>query len=126
MNPLGALVDEHADRGLVAEAGSGAQRVGEVQVGRVLVAGQHGGDAALRPARRRLLELALGEHADAGSAELGETDRRRQARHAAPDHEDVERLRLSSRLPGAPLGGRPVSCWPPGCRSAGPARRRRR
>ena len=36
-HPPGPLVDEHADRVDVAQPGAGGQRVGQVQVGRVLV-----------------------------------------------------------------------------------------
>ena len=111
--------------------GPGAERVGQVQVGRVLVAGQHRGDAALGPARRRLLELALGEDADAGPAELGQAHRRRQARHPAADHEDVEAPERGSPplAPGAGRGApaaRAHALRRPGCRSGGPARPRPR
>ena len=92
VDPLGAFVDEHANRGLVAQPGPGAEGVGQVEVGRVLVAGQHRSDTSLSPARRRLLELALCENPDPRPAELGEANRRGQARHPAPDHEDVEPL----------------------------------
>ena len=56
------LVDQDAHGLLVAQAGPGRQRVGQVQVGRVLVGPEHGGDAALGPAGGRLRQHALGEH----------------------------------------------------------------
>ena len=114
VDPLGAFVDEHTNRGLVAQAGSGAQRVGQVEVGRVLVARQHGGDAALRPTRGRLLELTLGENADTGAARAGRGEPRQKARHAAPDDEDVETPRAAL----TPLGAsRPPAASRPRCHS---------
>ena len=61
-----------------------------MQVGRVLVAGQHRRYAPLGPARRGLLQLAFGEDADAGPTQLCQAHGRRQACHPAADHEDVE------------------------------------
>jgi hypothetical protein len=92
VDALGAFVDEYTNRSFVAQSRSGAESVRQVEVGRVLVAGQHGSDASLRPTCRRLLQLALGENTDPGPAELGKANRRGQARHPAPDHEDVEPL----------------------------------
>ena len=92
VDPLGAFVHKHPNCGLVAQSRAGAQRVRQVKIGRVLVAGQHRRDTALSPTRRRLLQLALGEDADPGASELGEADRGGQACHPAPDHQDVEPL----------------------------------
>ena len=50
VDPGRAFVDEDAHGVVVAEAGTGGQGVGQVEVGRVLVAAEHGGDAALGPA----------------------------------------------------------------------------
>jgi hypothetical protein len=85
-----ALVDEHADGRFVAQSAACPQRVGEMQVGRVLVTGQHGCDAALRPPRRRLLELTLREHPDAGLGEPSQPNGGREAGDPAPDDEHVE------------------------------------
>jgi len=91
VDALGAFVDEYTNRSFVAQSRSGAESVRQVEVGRVLVAGQHGSDASLRPTCRRLLQLALGENTDPGPPSWqGEPPR--QARHPAPDHEDVEPL----------------------------------
>ena len=95
-----ALVDEHPHGVDVAQAGAGGERVGEVEVGGVGVAAEHGGHAALRPAGRGLLELALGEHADAHAVQLGGPHRGRQPGHARPEDEQVEvghRLRWPTR-----------------------------
>ena len=85
-----ALVDEHAHGVDVAQPGAGGERVGEVEVGRVGVAAEHRGHAALGPARRGLLELALGEHADPHAVDLGGPHRGRQPGHAGAEHEQVE------------------------------------
>ena len=62
VDPARTFVDQHPDRVGVAQPGARGQRVGQVQVGRVGVLVQHRGHAALRPAGRGLVELALGEH----------------------------------------------------------------
>ena len=89
-----ALVDEDAHRLLVAQAGAGRQRVGEVQVGRVLVGAEHRGDAALGPARGGLRQRALGQHAERQRrrrpAGTGQPHRGRQAGDATPEDQDVE------------------------------------
>ena len=59
-----ALVDEDAHGVGVAQAGSRGQRVGQMEVGRVLVAPEDGGDATLGPSGGGLGELGLGEHPD--------------------------------------------------------------
>ena len=105
----------------------GAQRVRQVEVGRVLVAGQHRSDASLRPTCRRLLQLALGEDTDPGAAELGKANRRGQASHTAPDDEDVEPLERAHVHMHQPARRNrkddpAVMFPPPGCRSGGPAR----
>ena len=58
VHPGRALVDQHADGVGVAQPGPGGQRVGQVEVGRVLVAAEDGGHAALGPAGGRLRQLA--------------------------------------------------------------------
>ena len=87
---LGSLVDEDADGVDVAQAGAGRERVGEVEVGGVGVAGEHRGDAALGPAGGGLVELALGEHADPQAECVGRPHRGRQPRHAAAEDQQVE------------------------------------
>lgn len=71
VNPLGALVNEHPDCSRVAESGPSAKGVGEVEIGRVLVTGENRRDATLGPACGRLVELTLGDDADAAGTELG-------------------------------------------------------
>src|SRR3546814_6601139 len=61
----GALVDQHPHGVDVAQAGSRGEGVGEVQVGGVGVAAEHGRHSPLGPAGGGLLQLGLGEHADA-------------------------------------------------------------
>ena len=58
----GPSVDEHAHRVGVAQPAARGERVGAVQLGRVVVVEQRRGHAALRVAGRRPAELALGEH----------------------------------------------------------------
>ena len=64
VDPGRSLVHQHPHRIGVAQSGSRRQRVGQVQVGRVLVAAEHRGHAALGPAGGRLGQLGLGQHAD--------------------------------------------------------------
>ena len=64
VDPGRAFVDQDPDRVGVAQAGPGGQGVGQVEIGRVLVAAEHGGHAALGPPGGRLGELGLGQHAD--------------------------------------------------------------
>ena len=90
VDAAGSLVDEDADGVDVAQPGAGGERVGEVQVGGVRVAGEHRGDAALGPSRGGLIELALGEHADAQAERVGGPHRGRQAGDAAAEDEEVE------------------------------------
>ncbi len=85
---VGALVDQHADGLLVAEAGAGVDGVLEVQLGRVGRA-QRRGDASLREERRGVVEGRLGEQPDAPAARGG--DGGREAGDAAAEHEHVER-----------------------------------
>ncbi len=100
VDPRRALVDEHPHGVDVAQPRTGGQRVGQVQVGRVLVAAEHRRDAALGPAGRGLGELALGQHPDVRRARaVGEADRRREAGDAAANDEHVEGA-------GAPAGAR--------------------
>ena len=57
-----ALVDEHAHGVDVAQPVAGRQGVGQVEVGRVGVAPQHGRHASLRPSRGGLRQVGLGQH----------------------------------------------------------------
>ena len=59
----GPSLDEDAHRVDVAQPRAGSERVGEVQVRRVLVVVEDRRDAALRPSRRRLRERRLGDDA---------------------------------------------------------------
>ena len=99
----GPFVDEHPHGVDVAQPGAGRQRVGQVEVGGVGVAAEHGGHAALGPAGGGLLELGLGEHADPHAVDLGGPHRGRQPGHAGAEHEQVEvRRPRSTCLPAAP------------------------
>jgi hypothetical protein len=85
VDPARPLVDQNPHRLLVAEPGPGGQGVGQVQIGRVLVAAEHGGHAALGPAGGRLREGALGQHPQRGrrsprAAPVRPAGRRRRAR----------------------------------------------
>ncbi len=96
MDPGRTLVDQDADGLLVTEPGACGQGVGEVQVGRVLVAAEHGGHAALGPAGGGLGEDALGQHAQRGRRpsrrrQSGQPDGGREAGHPAAQDQDVER-----------------------------------
>ena len=75
----GPLVDQDAHGLLVAQAGARRQRVGQVEVGRVLVAAQHRRDPALGPARRRLRQRTLGQHAEGQGGEGAPGPARRTA-----------------------------------------------
>ena len=81
-----------------------AKRVGQMQVGGVLVAAHRGGDPALGPARGRLGQVGLGEHAHPQARRRGQPDHGGQAGHARTEDEDVE-LHWSRprRGPGAGL-----------------------
>ena len=91
----GALVDQDAHGLLVAQARAGGKGVGQVQVGRVLVAPEHRGHAALGPARCRLRQRALGQDAEGETRSArrdgsGEPDRGGQPGDAAAQDQDVE------------------------------------
>jgi hypothetical protein len=90
VNPPRSFVDEDAHGGFVAQAGACPQRVGEVEIRRVLVTCEDGRHATLGPARRRLVELALRQHPDAHTGQLGEANGGREAGDAASDDENVE------------------------------------
>ena len=99
VHPARALVDQDAHRLLVAQAGAGGQGVGQVQVGRVLVAAEHRGHAALGPAGGRLGQRALGQHAEReGAARPGQPHGGRQPGDAAAQDQDVERSRARPRV----------------------------
>ena len=59
----GALAHAQLDDALVAEARAGDERVLDVRLERVAL-GEHGGDAALRVLRVRLVARALGDDDD--------------------------------------------------------------
>ena len=84
---VGAFGHEDAHRVDVAQPRARGQRVGEVQIGRV-GRGERGRDAALRVARRRMRQLALGQH-EHRQASPRRVERSRQPRDATPQHEDV-------------------------------------
>src|SRR5205085_10545681 len=90
VDPGRPLVDEHADGVNVAEPGTGGERVGEVEIGRVLVAGEDGGDTALRPPGRRLVELGLGEDTDSHPGPGRGSDCGREPGDAGPEDEQIE------------------------------------
>ena len=94
-----ALVDEHPHRVDIAQPRPRRQRVGQVQVGGVLVAAHRGGDPALGPARRRLGQISLGEHSDPQSRRRGHPDHGGEAGHPDP------RTRTSSCTGRAPERG---------------------
>ena len=104
------LVDENADGFEVAEAGASVERVRQMEVGRIGVSAEHRGDAALGPAGRRLLQLALGEHADPHAVDVGGPYRGREACDAGAEDEQIERVHAGS-LPEV----RRV-LWPDTCR----------
>ncbi len=89
-HPGRSLVGQYPYRVRVAQAAAGGQRVGAVQLGRVVRGIERGGDATLRVASRRPTELALGEHRDRHPVPTG-PHRGRQAGDAAAEHEDVGR-----------------------------------
>ena len=99
VDPGRALVDQHPHGVGVAQPGAGGQRVGQVQVGRVGVAAQHRGHAALGPPGGRLVQLALGQHADPQAVDVGGPHRGRQAGDADPEDQQVEDSRPSSARP---------------------------
>ena len=71
VDPTRALVDEDPDGVGIAQPGPGRQRVGQVEVGRVLVLRQHRGHAALGPPGGRVRQLPLRQHPDAQSSRRG-------------------------------------------------------
>ena len=108
VHPARPFVDQDPHGLCIAQAGSGGERVGQVEIGRVLVAPQHGSHAALGPTGGRLGQLRLGQypHPKAvaafgtptrGGQRRGEAHRGRQAGHAAAQHQDVEWLRAGER-----------------------------
>jgi len=108
VDPGWTFVDEDADGLLVAEAGPGAERVGEVEVGRVLVPAKDRGHATLGPPGGGLAQRAFGEDAEreggAGSGRSdgsGEADRGRQPCDTAAENQDVEG---TGALPGDHAG----------------------
>ena len=96
VDPGRALVDQDPDRVEVAEAGAGGERVGQVEVGGVGIAAEHGGHAALRPTSRGLGQLALGEHADLHAVHVGGPHGGGEAGDAGTEHEQIERVHPAS------------------------------
>ena len=95
LHTSGSLVDQDAHGFLVAQPGASGERVGEVQVRRVLVAAQHCGHAPLGPARGRLGQRALGQDPEGEARAVrrdrpGQTDRGGQSGDAAAQDQDVE------------------------------------
>ena len=88
--PGRALGDQHLDGGRVAQPDAGDQRVGGVRGGRVHRV-EHGGDAALGPPGRAVVDVDLGDdrHVQTG---LAQVQRGGQAGDAGADHDDVGRL----------------------------------
>ena len=115
LHPQRPLVHQHADRVLVAEPGPGVERVGEVEVGGVGVAVQHGGDAALGPAGGRLRQLALRQHADPHAVRVGGPHRGRQPGDAGARAPTGRARAGPSRPPsGPPWPGSVDRRYPPG------------
>jgi hypothetical protein len=86
----GALVDQDPHGVDVAQAGAGLERVGQVEVGRVLVGREDGGDAALGPAGGRLVQVGLGQDPDPQAGATGGADGGREAGDPAAEDEEVE------------------------------------
>ena len=127
VDPRRALVHQYPHRVGVAQAGAGGQGVGQVEIGGVLVAAEHGGHPPLGPAGGRLGELGLGQYADpepgpAGGPVTGrchrrsQPDRGRQAGHTAPQHQDVEGAGVPVRTAHARSGEGVVGSGPWGSR----------
>ena len=103
------LVDQGAHGLLVAEPGTGDERVLHVQLG-VVVLPEDGGQPALRPRRAAVAERALGDDGDRASG-VRQRHRGHQPGGAAADDDDVGRARSTP-----PAGGgvpRPGSCHSP-------------
>ena len=62
LDPPGPLVDEHPHGVQIAQPGAGGEGVGEVQVDLLGIPCRRSGNTSLSPPRRRLIQLALGEH----------------------------------------------------------------
>ena len=88
----GSLVDEHAHRVGIAEAGPRGQGVADVVCGAVVVE-HHAGDAALGVARVGVLEHVLGHQRDA-AAVLDGVEGDGQPGDAAADDDGVHRTRV--------------------------------
>ena len=98
VDPGRAFVDENPHRLLVAQPRPGGQGVRQMEIGRVLVAPEHGGHAALGPTGGGLGEHALGQHAERGlrpavRRRSSQPDSGREPRHPAPQDQDLERSR---------------------------------
>jgi hypothetical protein len=90
VDPGRALVDQHPHGVVVAQPGARRQRVRQVEVGRVGVAPQDGGDAALRPAGGGLVQLGLGQHPHPQAVVASRPDRGREPGDAGPQDQQVE------------------------------------
>ena len=103
-----AVGHDRAHRDRVTQARTGDQRVSHMRVDRIVGAGQHHRDPALRIVRRGLIGLA--QHDDFPAAVPVRGQRGRQTGDAGTDHDDIGALLPH---PGTPAGG-------PGCHSSPP------
>jgi hypothetical protein len=93
--PGRALVDQHPDRRRVAETDSrdlGVPGMGRRSVRRV----EYGGDAALRPPGRAVIDVDLGDHRDV-QTRLTQVQRRGQAGHPGAHHDHIGGLDPAGR-----------------------------
>ena len=90
LDPKRSLVDQHSHGFGVTQSRAGGQRVGEVEIGRVGIAIQHRGHAALSPSGRRLRERTFGEHTNPHPVSFRGPHRGRQPCHARAEHQQIE------------------------------------
>ena len=88
LDPTRPLLDEEAHSLDVTEACPCSERVGQVEIGGVLVGPEHCCHAALGPPGGRDRELCLGDHTDR-KTRISQPDRHRQPGDAAADDDDV-------------------------------------
>ncbi len=101
-HPGRALADQHVDRGRVAQPDSGHERVLGVRLGRVQRV-EHRRDATLRPARRAVVDVDLGDDRDV-QAGLAQVQGGGQSGDPGTDDDHVGRLG-PARLGSARAGG---------------------
>ena len=115
--PGRALADEDPHRFGVAQPAAGRERVGEVQLGRV-VGRQRRRHAALGVAGGRCRQLALGQHGD-GQPGLGRGPGGGEAGDARAEDQDVDWGQVSSEMrsngPSGPVTGASSGRAPAGC-----------